>query len=76
MGDYLWVYSNEPLVDSEISYIDGGARVNVWYKNNFWVIMGDSKKDMNWWEVVVNGEVHVTRAGYNIVTIDLSANNK
>ena len=63
-------------MDSDISYIRGDARVNVWRKNSFLVILGPSKTNINPWEVVVNGEGNATRAGYIIVTIDFSANNK
>ena len=63
-------------MDSYISYIHDGARVNVWCETKFWVIMGDSKMDTNKWEVVVNSEWHETRSGCTIVTIYLSENNK
>ena len=76
MGDYLWVWRNDSLVDSDIDCIHGGTRVNVWYETNLWVLMGASKTDINWWEVVVSSEGHETRAGYTIVTIYFSANNK
>ena len=75
-GDYLWVFVNNLLMDFEIAYTYGGARVNVWRKTNFWVIMGAFKMDINRWEVVVNGEGHATRSGYTIVTIYLTDNNK
>ena len=63
-------------MDFEIAYTHGGAIVNVWCETNSWVILGASKIDINQWEVVVNGEGHVTRAGYTIVAIYLTANNK
>ena len=68
--------SNNPLIDFEIDYIHGSARVNVLHITNFRMILGASKTDINRWEVVVNGKGHITMAGYTIVTIDLSANKK
>ena len=63
-------------MDSDIYYIRGDARVNVCRKNIFLVILGPSKLNINPWEVVVNGEENTMRAGYIIVTMDLSVNNK
>ena len=63
-------------MDFEVSYIHGGARVNVWRETNFWVILGASITDINQWEVFVNGERNTTGAGYTIVTIYFSANKK
>ena len=75
-GEYLWVCSNDPLMDSKIAYINVGARVNVWFEINFWVILGASNTDINRWDVVFDGEGHSTSAGYTIVNMHLSANNK
>ena len=46
-GYDLWVCSNDPLVDSGIAYIHGGARANVRCETNFLVILCDSKTDIN-----------------------------
>ena len=63
-------------MDFKIAYTRGGARVDMWCENIFWVILGASKMDMNWWEVVVNGEGSALKPSYTIVTIYLTANNK
>ena len=76
MGDYFWVHSNDPFMDSNISYIHDGERVNVWCETNLWVILDASKTDINGWGVVVNGEGHTTREGHIIVTIDFITNKK
>ena len=76
MGDYFWVHSNDPFMDSNISYIHDGERVNVWCETNLWVILDASKTDINGWGVFVNGEGHTTGEGHIIVTIDFITNKK
>ena len=63
-------------MDFEIAYTHGGARVDMLCETNLWVILGASKMDMNWWDVVFKGEGNALKQSCTIVTMYFTANIK